>query len=204
MTRLAQGPWAGLDLREGREDPCRCRKFMAFLLLVLGQGAPRTVVAETQEVVDREVASQAGGAAAELVGTHHCLPLRERRECPWVLSHDIANSLYASHSRPASSCSNSALLLRRLIMSPPGRRRPTGATCCLWEDSSVVDTETLVAFLVLGRISLKGGDPFFQQGYLLQKLLDTLAKKGCELVVFQGVVSVLVTLIDNYDFWDDR
>ena len=84
MTCLAQGPWAGLELelKEGREDPRRCRRFVAFLALVLGQGAPRTVVAETQEVVDREVVFQAGEVAGELVGTPHCLHMPGGLGCP--------------------------------------------------------------------------------------------------------------------------
>ena len=71
MTCLAQGPWAGLELKEGREDPCRCRRFVAFLALVLGQGGPCKGVAETQQVVDREAVFQAAEAAGELVGALH-------------------------------------------------------------------------------------------------------------------------------------
>ena len=80
MTCLAKGPWAGLELKEGREDPCRCRRFVAFSALVLGQGGQRMVVAETQEVVYREVASQVGVAAEELVA--HRLHMPGGLGCP--------------------------------------------------------------------------------------------------------------------------
>ena len=71
MTCLAKGPWAGPELKEGREDPCRCRRFVAPSALVESQDDPRTEVVETQEVVDREVASQVGEVAMELVGALH-------------------------------------------------------------------------------------------------------------------------------------
>jgi len=77
---------------------------------------------------------------------------RRTRRAAWVSdplsepSHGTVDSPCEIRSSLLSSCSNSASLLRRLRAFLPGRRRPTGATDCLWVGNSAVYTETLVAF----------------------------------------------------------